>query len=192
MEVTNIFSTPVYHVFGKKEEESDLEHLRKWALNWEKKYPQGVEKSNRLNGYHSVPTNDMSSIPHSDLLITKIQSLPFGEFQFTFLNWWLNIQHRGSYNVSHNHPGSDLSFIWYLTDNYNSLVFCKPEYHMTRDNLYKAFKNMNNNPFDLEWTWQCSAGDLLIFPSDLLHHTKIHMNKKARICIAGNLSISTN
>ena len=191
-QVTNIFSTPIYHITAKKEEESNIEHLRKWTLHWEKKY-KGIEKSNRMNGYHSVPTTNFDVIPYYNLLVNKIQSLPLSSgVQFTFLDWWINIQHRGDYNVSHNHPGSDLSFIWYLTNNYNSLVFCKPEYHMTRDNLYKAFKNMNNKPFDLEWTWQCSAGELLIFPSDLLHHTKIHMNKKARICIAGNLLISSN
>ena len=190
-QVTDIFSTPIYHIFAKKEDESDLEHLRKWALNWEKQH-KGVHKSNRMNGYHSTISKDFSTIPHFNRLITKIQSLPFEEVKFTFLNWWINIQHRGDYNSPHNHPNSDLSFIWYLTDNYNSLIFDKLEYHMSRNRLYHAFKNSNNNPFNLEWTWKCGAGDLLIFPSDTLHHTTIHMHKKARICIAGNLLISSN
>ena len=187
MDCTNIFATPVWHIKVEKEDIPKIEELHEWALRLEKT-DKGESRSNRNNCFHSTSNGDWNSIPHLNLLKEKLEFLP----KFIFhKGWWINIQRNGGYNVAHTHPGSDLSFIWYLTDNYNSLVFNHSSYNMTRTRLYETFKKRNNNPFF--WThynWNCSAGDILVFPSDTLHWTDSHNKTEPRISLAGNLAMN--
>ena len=194
MNCTNIFTTPIWHIPVEKEEIPRIEELRKWALELEKT-DKGEIKSNRNNTFHSTTNFDWYSIPHYNLLIKKLEFLP----KFIFIGgWWINIQHKGDYTTQHIHPGSDLSFIWYLTDNHNSLVFDHSDYAMTRTRLYEAFKKANNNQHTdhnplfpsrmyYHWNWNCKAGDILVFPSDTLHGTDPHNKKEPRISLAGNI-----
>ena len=180
----DIFSTPVYHIVSNKQDTSSIKKMCQWALEIEKE-DKGIVVSNKINGYHSTPSANYNTIPYIDLLQSKLNFLP----QFGFINWWISIQHQGDYNVSHNHPDSDLSFIWYLTDNHNSLVFTNPVYEMSRSRLYVAFDKYPNNPFNLNYTWDCKAGDILVFPSDLVHYTNVHKKKEPRVCLSGNISM---
>ena len=175
--LTNIFSTPVFHLTGKKEE---VKGLKDWALKWERKDHNKEEYSNR-GGYHSTNNQDYNSIPNVSILKNKLGFLP----EHTLGNWWINIQRKGDYNVTHNHPRSDLSFIWYVTDNYNSLVFVNYQNEMMRNRLLSAFKT--KDLFEYQFKWNCKAGDVLIFPSDTLHYTRMHDLRTPRISISGNL-----
>ena len=174
--VRPIFSTPIFHIKGKEEEVKDL---KDWSIGWERK-DTNREHSNR-GGYHSTTSKDFNLIPNINILKNKLNFLP----EHTFGNWWINIQRKGNYNVTHNHPGADLSFIWYVTDNYNSLVFVNYQNEMMRNRLHAAFKN--NDLFEHKFTWDCNAGDLLVFPSDTLHYTKMHDFRTPRISISGNI-----
>ena len=184
MQCTNIFQTPIWHIHVEKEDISKIEELRQWALRLEKT-DKGEVRSNRKNTFHSVTTRDFSTMPHFDLLLKKLEFLP----SFDFDGWWINVQRKGDYNVAHTHAGFDLSFIWYLTDNYSSLKFNGITYEGTRLRLYEAFKNEEFNPFVLDWQWKCNVGDLLVFPSDTLHYTEPHIKRQPRISIAGNLTM---
>ena len=180
---TDIFSTPIYHIQAEEKDYNDIESMRRWTLDWKKK-DKGVQKTNK-GGYHSTTNTDINVIPYVKLLRDKLSFLP----KFYFQNWWISIQNKGDYNASHNHGGSDLSFIWYLTDNHSTLVFNKPEYGLTRQRLYLAFKNHKNNSFCTAWNWKCNAGDIVVFPSDTLHHTESYQGRGNRICIAGNIEV---
>ena len=185
----SIFPTPIWHKRVEEEELPKIEELRQWALRLEKT-DKGEVRSNRKNTFHSVATRDFSTLPHFDLLKKKLEFLP----SFDFDGWWINVQRKGDYNIAHTHPNSDIAFIWYLTDNYKSLVFNQSSYEMTRTRLYQAYKKMNHldefNPFLLNWRWKCNPGDLLVFPADLLHWTEPHTKRQPRICISGNLTMN--
>ena len=188
MQRTNIFHTPIWHISAEKGDLPKIEELRQWALKLEKT-DKGETKSNRKNTFHSVVSLDFSDMPHYNLLKKKLEFLP----PFDFNGWWINVQHKEDYNIAHVHPLSDLSYIWYLTDNYNSLTFNQISYEMTRSRLYEAFKKVNPidefNPFLLNWKWKCDVGDLLVFPADTLHWTEPHIKRQRRISIAGNLTM---
>ncbi len=182
-----LFPTPLWHIKAKVEDAADIEEMRKWAYTIEKA-DKGVVKSN-IGTYHSDYNRDFFNIPHLKLLQKKLEFFP----KFVFKEWWINVQRKGEYNVTHNHPNCDLSFIWYLTDNYNSLCFSHSNYEMTRTNLYTAFKNVNNldnyNPFGLNHNIDCKAGDILVFPSDASHFVEQHKKRTPRISLAGNISM---
>ena len=184
MTENTIFGTPLWHIPREETDYNVTETMKEWSLEWQKT-DKGIKVSNQVNGYHSAGSENFNYLPCFYHLKDRLNFLP----KFTFTSWWINIQNQGDYNASHNHPESDLSFIWYLTDNHNSLVFTKPDYEMTRRRLFMSFKNYNNNPFMLTWNWKCSAGDILVFPSDTLHHTLTHEKKELRISIAGNLNM---
>ena len=151
-----------------------------WALSWkEQTYEYRVKRSNR-GGFHSPPLNwkEFEFGNHIQSILDE-----FKEFKkFEFDNWWLNINEKGDYNNHHVHPGSDLSGIWYITNNEGLLGFEDPHV-MTRDKVInKVFGS--NNCFSIK----CFAGDLVLFPSDLPHFVEEHTLDTPRISVSFNMS----
>ena len=150
-----------------------------WALWWkEQTYEYCVQKSNK-GGFQS-PARSWEEFEFK----YHIQSIldQFEEFKdFKFTNWWLNINEKGDWNSSHIHPGSDLSGIWYITDNEGQLVFEDPHY-MTRSYV---INHVLKNPIGR--SMKCAAGDLILFPSDLQHYVEEHTLDTPRISVSFNM-----
>lgn len=101
---------------------------------------------------------------------------------------WINIMGPGEFNPPHTHYGGDISFVLYL---------------QIPDGLKEEFEsNRRNNagPGSIEFsygqpdTWVTTshvilpaAGDLLIFPSGLIHFVSPFKTMGDRISIAGNV-----
>ena len=172
-----LFSTPLW-VYPKPLPQG----AREWAFKYQKENPNSNKLSNR-GGYqsHQKPWEEFKYSNHVNQIIST--GLPSSE-EFWVTGWWLNINSKGDYNLPHSHPGSDLSGIWYITDNEGLLYFQDPSMH-TRQILYARMfskwgeassKNMN-----------CSAGTLLLFPSDLNHRVEEHILDTPRISVSFNM-----
>ena len=98
-------------------------------------------------------------------------------------DWWLNINEKGDYNIMHTHPGSHFSCIWYITNNEGSLVLSSPLTHTRVALLVSGF------PINLEEVVNCSAGTLLVFPSDIPHYVEEHKLDTPRISVSFNMVI---
>ena len=153
-----------------------------WAL-WlkEKSYEDRVQKSNR-GGFQSpgFTWEEFQFRDHIQSILSQFKE--FKEFEFT--NWWLNINEKGDYNLPHQHPGADLSLIWYITHNEGLLNFQDPDL-MSRHKLYARGlygEGEENSKFVI-----CPAGSLLVFPSDLIHRVDEHMLDTPRISVSSNL-----
>ena len=110
----------------------------------------------------------------------------FPKFQFT--SWWVNINNKGNYNVAHTHRGdSDLSVVWYLTDNQSSLDFHHP-FSYARHNLNLVIPETYQSDLALA----ASAGDFIIFPSDVLHSVEQNKFDTPRISLSFNMSFEVN
>ena len=97
----------------------------------------------------------------------------------------MNVNEKGDFNFQHTHPKSDLSGIWYLTDNNNSLVFIDPLQH-SRSNLYLAFPELDIG----EGVYvNAKAGEVLIFPSDLPHYVEPHSLDTTRVSVSFNMHL---
>tara|TARA_X000000368_G_C22648260_1_gene544037 strand:+ start:110 stop:598 length:489 start_codon:yes stop_codon:yes gene_type:complete len=149
-----------------------------WVLEVQKKSPC-VNKSN-MGGYQSKDSLDWSPMKYSDHILNLLEFLP----EFYFGSWWVNINKKGNYNNYHTHPSSDLSCVWYITDNFGSIDFQDPSQH-SRVSLYRSFNKFTNIKY------KCIAGDLLIFPSDLIHGVKPHTEDTPRISVSFNLILPT-
>jgi uncharacterized protein (TIGR02466 family) len=110
----------------------------------------------------------------------------------TLDNMWVNINPKGSYNVTHCHPQSVLSgVLWIKTpDNCGNIVFESPNsfsYHALTANMdrelcaqYNYYPNFYFTP---------TEGKMLVFPSSLQHLVDENESDDDRISIAFNLNI---
>ena len=195
-EVITLFTSPLWAV----EQELPI-GAYEWALDYKKKNPSDVVKSNR-GGYQSQnnlieykPSMNIF-INDGDLEVESTNGFPYfqhirntlnkikGMQNFIIIDWWLNINEKGDSNLPHQHPGSDLSLIWYITHNEGLLNFQDPDL-MSRHKLYARGlygEGEENSKFVI-----CPAGSLLVFPSDIIHRVDEHMLDTPRISVSSNL-----
>lgn len=105
------------------------------------------------------------------------------EKQFIF-NSWTNIQKKGSILNKHNHPSSSVSGALYLKvdSNSNKIYFYNPNPYAGIINI----KLYNESNFEYVY-FQPEIGDLILFPSWLLHGSNNEINKsKERIVLSFN------
>jgi hypothetical protein len=173
MSVSYGFPTPIWHI---RNDGSHPDEILEWALSFDRS--RGTSRSNRF-GFQTDASWDYDELPHKEYVANALKFLPSFEFQ----NWWLNINERGGYNVAHTHPQCDLSVVWYLTNNHTGLIkFLSPFQHV-RDKLNKTIGLEN------ECGWKCDKGDIIVFPSDLLHYVEPNESDEPRVSIAFNLRL---
>jgi len=170
----NIFPTSIWYLRKGENHPDDV-------LNWAMAQESGecVEKSN-CGGFQS-PSQGFENFPYIEYFQSQLEFLP----AFNFINWWMNINRKGDYNFPHIHSGSNLSGVWYLTDNHEAPIHFLSPFAYTRGELYNAM----NLP-EGEYYMRCNAGDMLIFPSDLQHYVKPNTTEQPRVSIAFNLRLS--
>ena len=171
-----LFATPIW-----KFSEPVPEGAYEWALDY-KKANASVVISNR-GGYQSKQNSNLNAFPYKNHIRSMLgQFTPFNEFKVE--GWWLNINEKGDYNLPHTHPGTDLAAVWYITNNERLLYFQDPLI-MNRSNLYaNIFAQFNEKA---NKAFECKAGDLIVFPSDVPHSVEQHKLDKPRISIAFNM-----
>ena len=172
---TGLFTTPFWYLQAQEKNAPIIKESFSWALKVEKEIPSG-KKSNR-GGYQSRSWDEWD-LPFHELLKEQFKFLP----NVRYLNWWVNINRKGDYNLKHTHPGCDLSGVLYLTTNYNSFHIQDPMYH-TRQEWYDVMK------LPVTHQWDCQPGDILLFPSDCEHFVDAHKHEEPRISISFNLKI---
>ena len=177
----HIFASPFWHI------RDDMpQGALKWALNYKKTHPMAQRRSNR-GGYQSMPTHNFDEFEYKSYIIAVLRFLP----KFTLQNWWVNVNGKGDFNMAHTHSGSDLSLVWYLTDNNNSFRILNPQHHV-RNNINRAFSGYASYGFNYELVKpvDCKEGDIIIFPSDLEHYVEPHELRKERVTVSLNLKFN--
>jgi len=174
MSLQFVFGTPIWHFT-----DSDPEICKQaydWALSVRKAVP-GVIRSNR-GGYQSDDSNNFNELPFTEHIMRRLYPLP----NFNLMNWWLNVNEPGNYNLGHVHPNCDLSVVWYITDNHGTLTVDNP----FAFNRYRLIKGMDE---EFMLRFDCKAGDIIVFPSDLYHHVQENETDETRISVAINLEL---
>ena len=169
------FGSPIWRAYNE---------LPRGAYEWALDYQEDNENKTRSNrgGYQSVAqTFDYLPFPFKDHILN---SFKFKD-KLRPANWWLNVNEKGDFNFQHTHPKCDLSGIWYLTDNNNTLVFIDPLQH-SRSNLYLAFPELDIG----EGVYvNAKAGEILLFPSDLPHYVEPHPLDSKRVSVSFNMHL---
>jgi uncharacterized protein (TIGR02466 family) len=108
---------------------------------------------------------------------------------------WINIGHTGAYNPSRNHPKSDLSGIFWINvpEHSGDIIFTNPIAYSNfglNEALSEGFKKSTN--FYSSYSIKPLEGNIILFPSFLMHEISDNNNVKDRINISFNIMVDSN
>ena len=173
-----IFPTPVWHIKGAPQQLIDeLLHGAEICKNT-------VETNARSNegGYQS-PTLEWEDF-HSQgrEYVDKVIDETFEKkFKLTHCQWWYNINPKGAWNIPYSHPGAHFALVFYITDSDGLLRFMNPNQmrmYETNSKIAEAYGSL-----------YAKRGDIIIFPSDLMHYVIPNPREEDRISISMNLQL---
>lgn len=105
------------------------------------------------------------------------------------LTGWANVNGRGHYNAPHRHPGHDLSGCFYLVqpaataEPPDAIVF------LDHRNLTREVERFGGPVFSTSFALRPEPGQIVIFPSSLMHWVRPNQTDEDRIVIAWNLDV---
>ena len=182
-----IFPTPVFQIELPNINNRELEN----GVYKIKENDKGIKLSNN-GGWHSNPQGQELNIifkPFINELIKVLPELPFEPKikSLSNINLWANINPKGSYNNSHNHPGCDISGVYYVKvpkGDCGNIGF-----HDNRPVLF-------GNSFIVQRYVGSSIvqrfpveGNMYLFPSSLSHNVGVNNVDEDRISISFNLRV---
>ncbi len=167
-----------------------------WIYKFKENNP-GISKISNKGGWQSqskLVFTDDGFEKFSDYLIPPITELLKNYKiyeEIRIVQMWLNINGPNSYNVSHRHPGSDLSGVIWVKQTPESGRFVFDDL----DNVDQIL-TVNMDPQHLkeknmlpEIVPDYKDGTIILFPSMLTHRVEINETNEDRISISFNLKI---
>ena len=160
--------------------------------------PSGVEKSNN-GGWHSKSRYANSQNPVSSIVINTIKSILNNKNVFKIkdlskakMQMWININKPGDFNIKHNHPGSDLSGVFWVKSLQRSgdLTFYSPNV-MTQIAQINSIKDEIGKKLFITPTVEIQPleGVIVLFPSDLTHSVQKNNSDEDRISVSFNIDL---
>ena len=184
------FPTPVYIKEIPNARELNF-YLEKNILQWNKKDPKGVNKTN-VNGWHSK--TDMNKREEYNPLTKQLFNMQEEIFEKEYLkekpvlgNMWANINYPGGYNRPHLHPNSLFSGVYWIKapEKSGNLMLYEP-----RQGAQCTMPNRKKGKVPPElWRevhYQPKAGTVVMFPAWLWHEVQPNKSNDIRISVSFN------
>ena len=118
-------------------------------------------------------------------ILSKVVEVPYS---FSIEEVWKNTYHRNYHQEQHDHRGYELSFVIFMQDykeNDAKFYFVNDRNRLTPSTwIDLAWSKM---PDDLHIAPK--RGEILLFPSHMLHGVSPHLSDEPRITISGNISL---
>ena len=99
---------------------------------------------------------------------------------------WLNYTEKNQYHHKHAHPNSLVSGVMYINsdEKYDKIKFFNDTYHRLTLSVKKY--NLFNSS---SWAFSIKTGDILLFPSSLIHMVETKEGNNTRISLAFNVFV---
>jgi uncharacterized protein (TIGR02466 family) len=112
---------------------------------------------------------------------------PLTKVKSTITQSWLNYTENNQHHHGHTHPNSLISGVFYISANKDSdrICFCRNDYKQI--SIAEREKNDYNTD---EIEFKVNSGELLLFPSNLIHKVPLKNDKDLRISLAFNSFIT--
>ena len=127
----------------------------------------------------------------SDLLKTNIietlSEIIDVRYAYSLNEVWKNTYHRYYHQESHSHPNSELSFVIFMNDyseNDAKFYFLNERNRVTSTTWLSLSEGMEDSIYV-----EPKKGDILFFPSHMIHGVTPHQSDIPRITISGNISL---
>ncbi len=100
---------------------------------------------------------------------------------------WLNYTNKNEYHHKHAHPNSFVSGILYINCNkeYDKIKYFKSDDYQTLKPKVKEFNIYNSD----NWWFSVKTGDIVLFPSSLVHMVEPKKGDNTRISLSFNIFI---
>lgn len=123
----------------------------------------------------------VNSLPNSAIMTHNADPSEKFNLSTPVTHFWANVNSKGGYNISHTHVGSVVSGVIYLQATDTGMIEFQPMNYIYKINHPGWFYNgsMQYHPED---------GDIILFPSHLMHRVEPNPIDKERINIAFNVS----
>ena len=196
VDLDHVFSCPILKLRVPEYKELNKK-ISLEARLW-RKTAQGINVSNKGDSWHSPdgllsrPEPGFSEISAmfpkaAAIYVKKIGSdIDLADYAFE-ANAWVNINKRGGYNAIHTHGRFHLSGVYYVKQpSVGSGESGMIEFVNSRFD-HHIFQELNTNAFAPKISLRPKEGDMIVFPSTLLHSVYPNETDEERITIAWNL-----
>ena len=194
--IHKLFASPVFQ-FKIENYETLNKQLSEYIYDLKKNDSEGIQRSN-VNGWHSknfkiekdnTPYNFVKAIHgHIKEVIVEGFGWKYVPEKVGMSEIWAIINKKGTFNKSHNHPGSYLSAAYYVKAprNCGNINFYDPnEIKKFNSPAIENLTELSTSGFSIK----PEEGNLLIFPSYLYHDVGKNLSDDDRIVISFNVSI---
>ena len=191
----NIFHHSVFPSIFTETQCDLYPYIRKDLIDWIYDYQSntdGVLLTNR-GGWQSSDDfhkQESFSVFKSYIFNNITQSLTHYNQKFVIDNMWININKKGNYNITHNHPGCFLSGVFWVKvpENCGNLMFRNPN-AFVQDKLIKSATDSISRDYNYYYTFEFvpNEGTMVMFPAHLDHLVEPNESDEDRISIAFNL-----
>ena len=168
----DLFPTPVWRIEGAPQQLVD--ELYQGAYKFKEVYTDTPQRSNE-GGYQTPNLKWKDFHPQGIEYVNKVVGDIFEGVSVQ--SWWYNINGKGHWNKPHVHPQCDIALILYLTDSEKLLHIMNP---------FPERKFDKNDQVSVD----ANKGDIIMFPSDLIHYVMPNPKEDDRISISMNLQLS--
>lgn len=196
----NVYVTPYFPSIFFKKEVDDFEIVKEGILEWIYNFQKNNSSYQRSNigGWHS--NVNLFENPDFQIYSTLIKkeveyclSQIIENLNFKISEGWININKKGDFNLTHTHPESDLSAVFWIStkgEKSGRIEFENP-CNFEQNNLLSKIKKEVRDSFNLNKShWIVPKdGVLLIFPSNIRHMVFPNQTFDDRISIAFNIKL---
>ncbi len=158
------------------------------------KDPDGAIKSN-VGGWQSQELDDGEELIISTI-VNKVgdyfsrERILTGEQGLDFMNFWININNKDSYNMKHIHGNADLSGVFWIKfpPKSGNIQFDSP-FAYNRHNEVLNYSSRFKEKCNLYPTYWLEPieGNVVVFPASLYHRVTQNKTNEDRISIAFNI-----
>ena len=177
--------------------QEQLDAMKKESYTMRKEDPVGRNRSNNSSGWQS--NDGLNNRPIFQSMMNGIEEVfnrevfPYymgdkaQQYKLEHGNYWVNINYQNSYNNAHTHPGCWYSGAFYVSVPENSRRDGQIQFLSGHTKHISNFSHMSRRDAD-NFGLVPAEGDLLLFPSAMLHFVEPHTTDFERISIAFNNS----
>ena len=122
-----------------------------------------------------------------DSIIESVAEIIDVRYAYSLNEVWKNTYHRYYHQESHSHPNSELSFVIFMNDyseNDAKFYFLNERNRVTSTTWLSLSEGMEDSIYI-----EPKKGDILFFPSHMIHGVTPHQSDIPRITISGNISL---
>ena len=173
-----IFGTPIWKI---KPNSFDEKKITEEIFNAQRSDPEGLSVSN-IGGYHSG--YDFDTPLTNEYILNRLEGEGGLDFPHRIIVSWFNINYKGDMNVPHTHASIGLSGVLFITDA-PGLTLSNPAQSVV--NLPKI---VGFNGIDHAHIIDGKPGEIVVFPSSILHWVEPSEVETPRITVAFNIELN--